>query len=75
MTYELLKDHEDKDYGLDLHVGDQFVPASVGYPQHKTDALVLNGTLKLLTKVPPTGTVIDEPKTDETEHHAKKAKK
>ena len=76
MTYEVLKDHEDKDCNLDLHIGDQFVPASVGYPQNKTDKLVLDGTLKLLTRVAPTGTVAAEPGGEAPlDHPAKKAKK
>ena len=61
MTYEILKDFKDDDYNLDLHVGDEaFVPAKINYPADRIAKRVADGSLKLLTKLAPHGTVVDE---------------
>ena len=64
MTYDVLKEFTDPEFKVvdatdgekkPLHrdAGETFIPAETHYPQHKVDALVLNGTLKLVEKVAP----------------------
>jgi hypothetical protein len=53
MTYDVLKDYENKERKITLHVGDKFIPAETHFPQNLTDTLVLNGTLKLIEKEKP----------------------
>lgn len=63
MTYEVLRDFQDDDFKvldgnggkvpLSHAVGDKFIPAAVHYPKNKVDALVLNGSLRLIVKEAP----------------------
>lgn len=67
MTYDVLKDFTDEEFKvpsgdeekgkipLSKAAGEKFIPAEVHYPQNKVDALVLDGTLKLVTPVAPHG--------------------
>lgn len=58
MTYEVLKPFTDEQFKVrggdgeqaPLHreAGERFIPAETNYPRHKVDALVLNGTLRLI---------------------------
>jgi len=63
MTYDVLKDYEDvveipipggtetrKEVILSLKAGEKFIPAETHYPQYKVNALVNNGTIRLIGK-------------------------
>ena len=63
MTYDVLKEHTDKEFKvrgddgekapLHLEVGATFIPAKFNYPANKVAALVADGTLKLIVREPP----------------------
>lgn len=66
MKYDVLKDYDDiaeypvpgsretrKETVLSLKAGGTFIPAETHYPQNKVDALVANGTIKLIEKPKP----------------------
>ena len=73
MTYDVLKDYDDvvkypiegsketRDVTvLSLKAGEKFIPAETHYPQNKVDALVANGTIRLVEKPKP-AQPIEEP--------------
>jgi len=53
MTYDVLKDYENKERKINLHVGDKFIPAETHFPRNLVDSLVFDGTLKLIEKEKP----------------------
>ena len=68
MRYDVLKEHEDKDFmiqgaegkkePLHLVVGDVFIPAQFNYPINKREALVASGTIKLIEPKAPEPVVL-----------------
>jgi hypothetical protein len=83
MTYDVLKEFTDEEFKvldatdgekkpLHRNVGETFIPAETHYPQHKVDALVLNGTLKLVEKTAPVDEKAEKPDHGAPKHAKKK---